>query len=103
MWKSGQHTRWEIVAVHTDGRRYLVCYTANKSQRAIVRAIQERGNELVAACGLPEDVRMFWRREPFGYFEISDWRVYASGRTQNEVQNSSTPLPYIGTLAKVAA
>src|ERR1700730_10721044 len=109
MWKSGQSTRYEIVATHTDGRRLLVCYSANKSQRGLVRAIQERGESLVKVCGLPADIRVFWRRAPFPHLAIgllnepdTGWRIFASGRTQRDVQVEGGELPFIGALAKAA-
>lgn len=104
-WKSGQPTRWEIVAVHAaNGRRLLVCYTANKSQRALVRAIQDRGEALVRACGLSRDARISRLNDPFPHFSLADpdrphtaWRIYPSGRTQRDVQVEGGKLDYIGS------
>jgi hypothetical protein len=107
MWKSGQATRYEIVAVHGDGRRYLICYAANKSIRAMVRLINNFGEDIVAVLGLSDTVRMWRSAEPFPHFALGNtkddkngWRIYASGRTQRDVQAEGGELSFIGALAK---
>ena len=73
-------TRYELAAVHPDGRRILVGYTVRKGRRSLLGAVRQRAEVLAALCG-PEIA--FGARVSDGA-TIGPWRIRYTGRTQRE-------------------
>lgn len=78
-------TRYEVVAEHPDGRRYLIGYTS-PTRPGMLRMIRQNGQAVVDRLGLTQAAVMTWGgKGRLGHFAtIGDWKVRFTGRTQRD-------------------
>lgn len=76
-------TRYELIAEHPDGRRYLVIYTTRRSRAGLQDGLLARleDGSLDRVIGTRE---MTYGRRAADGVTMGDWRVRFSGRTQRE-------------------
>ena len=89
-------TRYEIVAEHAEGKRYLVGYTARKSRYGLLRAMQNVGNALIEQCQIGESDKISWHTRPHPHCFTSGWCIGFTGRTQRDTILTGEP-PYVAT------
>ena len=74
-------TRYELAAIHPDGRRMLVGYTEKRSRAGLLGMVRQRGAKFTDATGA--DSITFGKRATDGA-TAGDWIVAFTGRTQRE-------------------
>lgn len=90
-------TRYELVAEHKDGRRYLVIYTDRRSRAGLYSALVARLNDGSLDRVLGSRVVDYAKRATDGA-TIGDWRIYFSGRTQRDCYLGGE-LPFLSDVA----
>ena len=83
-------TRYEIAAVHPDGREVTVGFTMRQTRHGLLRMMQSRGDELIELTDPTVDYPMRFERDAAGrwHTELGGWRVGFTGRTEKEVRDS---------------
>lgn len=74
-------TRYELAAIHTDGRRILVGYTDQRSRAGLLGMVQQRGTKFTDATGADS---ITWLARAADGASAGDWVVKFTGRTQRE-------------------
>lgn len=80
-------TRYEVVAEHQDGRRYLVGYTSRPSRQGIAAIIRQNAEHVVRKLALPADAEFtISGKGRFGHvFTVpGGWSMRLTGRTQRD-------------------
>lgn len=92
-------TKYEVT-VSNDRETYLVGYTARKSRRGLVDAIQRRGQDMLAVLALSDDARFEFTKTSQIEARLGDWWVVRfTGRTQKDALCTHSEYRYIGTEA----
>lgn len=80
-------TRYEILAEHPDGRKYLIGYTPRLSRVGLLNAMRARGDDLVAKLPIGENDVMRFETKPRVHCTTSGWRIGFTGRTQRDARS----------------
>lgn len=97
-WIKNYKTRYEVEMVATDGRKWLVQYTSQKSRTGLLAAIRKVGESILAVGGasLPDHFKLTTcQAVEFG----NGWIIRFSGRTQREAYLGGE-LPFVVHAAK---
>lgn len=92
-------TRYEIELRHTDGRAYLVLYTARRTFAGMIGAVRERWDDVAALTGVDSWDAGGKRNATEGRVTSGEWSIRFSGRTQRECYITGE-LPFVGDVAK---
>jgi hypothetical protein len=85
-------TRYELVASHPDGRRFLVAYCGRKNRQGLFSAVAGRAAAMTALTG--DESIHFGKRAADGG-TMGEWTIRFSGRTQRDCYLEGE-LEYIG-------
>src|SRR5688572_17925293 len=97
---STEPTRYEILATHPDGRRFLVAYAGGSPSRSrLLCVMRERGEALIAKLGIGDEDVMTFDTKPRPRAMTSGWTIAYTGRTQREVRGAGHEAPFIGAVA----
>lgn len=80
-------TRYEVAAIHTDGRRFLVGYTARKSLQGLLAVVQSNGSKVCDLIELGATDEADIARSAGGKISFKNWTVRFSGRTVKDARN----------------
>lgn len=82
-WLRHHATRYELAAVHPDGRKILIAYTRQKSRNGIWNAVTEdhRMQKIIALVGAADCE--FLKPATAG-LQMSEWTIKFTGRTQRD-------------------
>ena len=82
-------TRYEIVATHVDGRKFLVAYAGGSpSRQRLLCAMQSRGEAMIEKLGIGEHDQISFGTKPRPFAKVNDWLIAYTGRTQRDVRSS---------------
>ena len=87
-------TRYEITAIHPDGRAFLIAYTPRLTRPGLINAIWIRSADVVARLGVAADVRLDVHLRPRIHATMDGWTIGFTGRTQHEAKMAGE-LPFI--------
>mgnify|MGYP001584239683 CR=1 FL=1 len=83
-------TRYELAAIHPDGRRLLVGYTARRSRGGLLSMVRQRGETFTDATGA--DSITFGDRAADGA-TAGEWSVRFTGRTKLDAEREGRLAP----------
>lgn len=97
---ANEPTRYEVAAVHQDGRQFLICYAAGSpSIAALFRVVRDRIVPIADGCGWIDRQATVIERgsnpRPFLRTD-SGWSLRYTGRTQRDVRAAGSELSYVG-------
>lgn len=86
-------TLYEIAAIHPDGRRVLVVYTARRSRSGLLKACREseQAQAIVALCQC--ETWSAWPKAEQG-MKCGEWSIRFTGRTRKDAK-AEGELPFI--------
>lgn len=87
-------TRYEITAVHPDGRKWLVGYTPRKSRPGLLAAMRNVAAPLMNKLPIGDADKIEWGTKPLPWASVSGFKIAFTGRTQLDAQREGE-LPFI--------
>ena len=81
-------TRYEITAVHTDGRSFLIAYASGSPSRyRLLSAMQSKGDTIIAKLEIGETDQITFGTKPRPHAKVNGWTIAYTGRTQRDVRS----------------
>lgn len=93
---TNEPTRYEIIATHQDGRKFLVSYAGGSPSRyRLLSAMQSHGDALIEKLAVGETDQITFGTKPRPFAKVCGWTIAYTGRTQREVRTLGTAHPFI--------
>lgn len=77
-------TKYEITARHSDGRSFLIGFTARKSRVGLLAVLRDRGDEILVKCGFTDGAKAEYTKGRFPCVLSEGWTIGFTGRTKLE-------------------
>ena len=89
-------TRYEITAVHEDGRSFLIAYAGGSPSRyRLLSAMQGQGDTIIARLAIGETDQITFGTKPRPHAKVNGWTIAYTGRTQREIRTLGTEHVFI--------
>ena len=89
-----RRTAYEITATKQGQPVYLVAYAQRLSRAGLLKAMQNRGEAIIARLGIGANDQITFHCQPRAHCVMDGWTIGFTGRTMLEAERS--PHPYIG-------
>jgi len=91
-------TKYELILTDDQDSTFLIAYTLRKGKTDLIKAIRNRGIDILEVTQLGEDAQFTFTSPQSA--TLGSWVVKFTGRTQKDAICTHSERPYIGTIAE---